>query len=271
MKKIVALALSLVMVLGLATTAFGATKVTTYEGLYAKDANTLATASDVEIAVYPAKAVKYDKTTGDVAEMGNVEYVVMDGATYVFVGALADADVVLYKDAAMKQAKFYLAEQADPYYVEGVAFTNFGEKCGQVDYETEDGVKYYTVKGADFAVYAEEKVAPSFNVMVGGKLVGVVFAADAKVAHTAVYEIKDGKIVSIECGACGVKAVEAPNALSIPKDAVVVDGNWYWAATAAATGETVESAKTFDAGIAMYVGMSVMAAAGSAVVLKKKD
>jgi hypothetical protein len=37
------------------------------------------------------------------------------------------------------------------------------------------------------------------------------------------------------------------------------------------TGTLVESAQTFDAGIAMYVGMSVMAAAGSAVVLKKKD
>lgn len=39
----------------------------------------------------------------------------------------------------------------------------------------------------------------------------------------------------------------------------------------AAAGDKVESAETFDAGIAMYVGMSVMAAAGSAVVLKKKD
>ena len=39
----------------------------------------------------------------------------------------------------------------------------------------------------------------------------------------------------------------------------------------AVDGETVTSPKTFDAGIAMYVGMSVMAAAGSAVVLKKKD
>ena len=36
-------------------------------------------------------------------------------------------------------------------------------------------------------------------------------------------------------------------------------------------GDKVESAETFDAGIAMYVGMSIMAAAGSAVVLKKKD
>ena len=38
------------------------------------------------------------------------------------------------------------------------------------------------------------------------------------------------------------------------------------------TDKTVTSADTFDAGIAMYVGMSVMAAAGSAVVIgKKKD
>ena len=41
---------------------------------------------------------------------------------------------------------------------------------------------------------------------------------------------------------------------------------------AASTDKTVTSADTFDAGIAMYVGMSVMAAAGSAVVIgKKKD
>ena len=47
----------------------------------------------------------------------------------------------------------------------------------------------------------------------------------------------------------------------------------YWTAAVAAPEATdkVESAQTFDAGIAMYVGMSVMAAAGSAVVLKKKD
>ena len=43
------------------------------------------------------------------------------------------------------------------------------------------------------------------------------------------------------------------------------------APAADAEGDKVESAETFDAGIAMYVGMSVMAAAGSAVVLKKKD
>ncbi len=42
--------------------------------------------------------------------------------------------------------------------------------------------------------------------------------------------------------------------------------------TTPSTTKPVQSAETFDAGIAMYVGMSVMAAAGSAVVIgKKKD
>ena len=45
----------------------------------------------------------------------------------------------------------------------------------------------------------------------------------------------------------------------------------YVAAVVTPDTDKVESAETFDAGIAMYVGMSVMAAAGSAVVLKKKD
>ena len=57
---------------------------------------------------------------------------------------------------------------------------------------------------------------------------------------------------------------------------LVVPANWPGAgagvsAGSDAAGDKVESAETFDAGIAMYVGMSVMAAAGSAVVLKKKD
>ena len=275
MKKMVARVMAAVMVMGLATVAFGATKVTTYEGLYSQDANVVtATESDVTITVNPAKAVKYDKD-GNATAMGQIEYVTADkfAGEYVFVNTLADADVVLYKDAAMKQVKFYLAKVDGVEYYEAAAFTNFGEKCGQVDYADYDkDVKYYTVKGLDFVVVAEDKTSTDF-VMVGGKMVPVSFVADETdvVAHTAVYEMKDGEIVSIECGACGVKAVKAANALSVPKGADVVVDNWYWAATAAATTETVESAKTFDAGVAMYVGMSVMAAAGSAVVLKKKD
>ena len=53
--------------------------------------------------------------------------------------------------------------------------------------------------------------------------------------------------------------------------------NWCWALTAGTEtkpAETkkpgVDSAKTFDAGIAMYVGMSLLSVAGSAVVIGKK-
>jgi hypothetical protein len=90
-----------------------------------------------------------------------------------------------------------------------------------------------------------------------------------------VTEVENGKLVKVYCSACKLQAVKAPNFASLPKGADIAaqDGNvyWYWPAPAASTDKTVQSAETFDAGIAMYVGMSVMAAAGSAVVRKKKD
>ena len=83
------------------------------------------------------------------------------------------------------------------------------------------------------------------------------------------------------CGLCGAEAVVYKNNKApagsdyidvtfgtTAYDLVIVAAS---AGTPAVDGEKVESAETFDAGIAMYVGMSVMAAAGSAVVLKKKD
>ena len=51
----------------------------------------------------------------------------------------------------------------------------------------------------------------------------------------------------------------------------VLLGSVYAPVVTPSTDKTVTSAEPFDAGIAMYVGMSVMAAAGSAVVLKKRE
>ena len=58
-----------------------------------------------------------------------------------------------------------------------------------------------------------------------------------------------------------------------PYDLVITSAGGSYVPVVPSTPSTdkVTSAETFDAGIAMYVGMSVMAAAGSAVVLKKKD
>ncbi len=276
MKKIVALVLSLVMVLGLATTAFAATS---YGNMYLQATDVpgagIAT-TPVTLTSVKAVAPTYDKVTGQVTGMGAVAYLSDTVNAFVPVDSLAAADYVAYADPAGKVVKFYLDLVTDVTYFEGVVFTNFGEGCGQVDMDPVDGVTYYTVKGdLTEAVYASSVTGTS-QLMVGGKLVTVdaVPVATTKVAHTVVTEMENAKVVKVYCSACDKVAVEAANYLSIPKGADTTDlfGNWYWAGVAAdAAGDKVESAQTFDAGIAMYVGMSVMAAAGSAVVLKKKD
>ena len=91
-----------------------------------------------------------------------------------------------------------------------------------------------------------------------------------KVGHTAVPTVKDGKVTGYTCKTCGAVAIEAPNYASIPADADIITGNWYFPAVAASTTTTTSSPKTFDAGIAMYVGMALTSVAGSAVVIGKK-
>ena len=97
------------------------------------------------------------------------------------------------------------------------------------------------------------------------------------------YSVKDKTVATVKCVDCKATwnvltakqvAAMAPSAYTkLTTGAAEVIG-LYIPVTVVSTGTTtdkVESAETFDAGIAMYVGMSVMAAAGSAVVLKKKD
>ncbi len=166
------------------------------------------------------------------------------------------------------------------------------DKVGQDNdvYVVADG-KYYATDSS--VVAGAEKYALLSN----GKMVVYYGEATAKPHNWAQatkqsFDTKTGVITSVKCPDCkGVVAVY--------KNAGVFDGkvykqitvgvakNYYYVAGTAAntitgtivgvpstpsTDKTVTSADTFDAGIAMYVGMSVMAAAGSAVVIgKKKD
>ena len=286
MKKIVALVLSLVMVLGLATTAFGAT---TYEGLTAKTSAGSAhgAAGNVTLTVVDAVAPVYNDDD-ELTTWGKVAYAtesVAPANTYVLVDSLSDVTngVVMYTDAACKYPAFYLQMTSALEYAEGSVFTNFGKACGEVKWANYDATKtYYTVKGEVAAnIYVADAVAGTKLVKVGAEYVKVsdtgVDATDV-VAHTPVISNKDGKTVAVECSKCGLDALQVANALALPKNTPAIAGTlntiWYWpaaAATPVVDADKVESAETFDAGIAMYVGMSVMAAAGSAVVLKKKD
>ena len=139
--------------------------------------------------------------------------------------------------------------------------------------------------------YAVDPVG-RFVAVINGK-VAVYDGARVSVPHTFTNEVTyksttDLTVVAIECDVCEkvfqvVKTTKLPATYKGATAPLFFGGNNYYilletGATSGTTGtvggtttKPVQSAETFDAGIAMYVGMSVMAAAGSAVVLKKKD
>ena len=308
MKKIVALVLSLVMVLGLATTAFAAPTTTGKDlGDYFFESTGTGTVDSVTSGLFEFKAASpKDVAVAGVkdglitaGEQGNVKYFMLssdgtnvDASTgkFVQVAAVTEADYTVYyanptTGEATDSVFMYLAKlDSNPVYA-GTAtlFNNFGEDCGQYDFDPDEDTKYYFFQGSIYEVVPAGNDAVSL--MIDGKLTSVNEVADLGdvVAHVAKYTYdKNYKIVAVECAECGVAATIYPNYDSVPKadkkvgnvfGPINTDDYYCWnaAKAPAADDDKVESAQTFDAGIAMYVGMSVMAAAGSAVVLKKKD
>ena len=282
MKKIIATVLAMVMALALCCTAFAATTVTAkaYRDTDAKDAVKKPVTATFHAAT--AAKLKDGKQTNTANVAYYTVYDVAGDTEYVVVSSLAEADLVLYGDADATSVMLYLAKAEAHYTGTGTEFKNFGKKCGQFDYDFDSTKTYYTTNGvdangkADKALYvADEKGAVSL--MVGGKLVNVTLvAADATatVEHTAIPTVKDGKVVGYTCSVCKYTAVKAANYASIPEGAqYVLNGTDYWYFPVAASNDpsnSNSSPKTFDAGIAMYVGMALTSVAGSAVVIGKK-
>ncbi len=254
----------------------------TWAGLYGKA--TTAGAVIVPVAVSYTKAVApvYSEVDGTVTNQPSIAFYTcldLSGKALVEVATLGAADYVIYNDADGKVVFKYLAEVDNVEY-EGnaIPFTNFGKACGQYkDANYDKTATYYTFENVVYKAVETSATA----LMVNGKVVPVVAATGAVVPHIASYTYNDKfEVTAVKCGVCGAAATIVPNYASLPDAVKAVSANnvingtmyFYWpAAAAGTTTDKVESAETFDAGIAMYVGMSVMAAAGSAVVLKKKD
>ena len=280
MKKIIATVLAMVMALALCTTAFAA-PTPTLEDQWIKGTEKDAVAEQAD--VYFVKAAEPTTNNDDkVTEKGHVAYYIVDNKTYVSVGSKAEADIVVYSDEECKNAVLFLADVIPEYYVAAVT-TNFGKNCGQIvkpaSYDKNN--TYYLVtglEGGDDLLYVADDDNGDESVMVSGKLVKVRMVDEATyVQHNQTPVVKDGKLVGYKCATCGIDAIKAANWASIPSDAAMSfqgsDSNWYYFPAKAVSGTTTgttTSPKTFDAGIAMYVGMALTSVAGSAVVIGKK-
>ena len=284
MKKIIATVLAMVMALALCTTAFAAGQKTGYTGYDA--------GNNEQANKYAFEAVDEDSTNVAYYKVWNyAEGAASWGDPSFYVKATkADFDLKLTKDGA---ASLYLTECENPtYVVKAVEFTKIGEDCGQLD--ADETGKYYTnakkvvIDGDTYeageAFFRQLKTggANVDNVLVNGKLVPVEFMADAELnGHNWVAVLKDGKVDSYKCADCGqtaaiykTKDAAKASGLKTVESFVNDDGDViylaYTAGKTTGTTDTNKSPKTFDAGIAMYVGMALTSVAGSAVVIGKK-
>ena len=281
MKKIVALVLSLVMVLGLATTAF-AVDAKLY---YWSNASEEWSESSVTISGDIADQAKdYDDGKLPCYNVGSYYFVeateavathkLVYGAQTVYLTMVDEEEISFENKASVLKVVAESDAVCGDYYVADAAYD-------------EDDVYYaaYNKDGTVKALYVADKTS-STNVLVDGKLVAVATATPTQLTHAWVgYDVVNYAYTTVKCANCAKVAPLFANATAAGKGAVkvTVGGDVLGYITKAAAGYTaagaveapatdkVESAETFDAGIAMYVGMSVMAAAGSAVVLKKKD
>ena len=214
---------------------------------------------------------------------GNIDYykLTYDGVTYTYFVECNRTKAECYLTLADNLGAYKHLKHVDyvDYVATGKTYTNIGDDCGELDVSAkakayvvtdEDGVKTYFVASA-----AGQKV-----IKVGNELVAVNEVVGGLVPHVWVVTAYNDKEepATVKCKNCPATGKLYATKLAAPIGATFDDTQvaGYWVvvngSAAPSTDKTVTSADTFDAGIAMYVGMSVMAAAGSAVVIgKKKD
>ena len=281
MKKIVAVVLAMVMALALCTTAFAATT----ENKVDKTGYTL---MDLTNKVITINADEFTKTVTDakVVTSGSkttttyyADKYEIDTATYYACDAaiathklVKGGTVVFLIDASTTNAKF-----ADGTTKVATAFVEAKDEpsCGEIkeDSYTIEG-KNYPAKGTDLAVLNGKFVTYD----AAGETATVPHKFDKALAKESGYFTTDtkGVVNSAKCEICNKFFTVVNKVDKTYTGSVAAFGNQFvLTGTSVAKPDdgktnTNTSPKTFDAGIAMYVGMALTSVAGSAVVIGKK-
>jgi hypothetical protein len=292
MKKIIATVLAMVMALALCTTAFAAdltidgvdyTKVApgndlTLEKVYTKDVTpadgqyyiqtgtkTIRVATDAEVAVI--KAGGFSKAT--LAKMTDAGYLfdvyqAADGKYY------AQAAVVDAYDKANNTNKANMATKDGT----SAKIFYFGKELGSA-------VAYYQFEKNDSLKTAEAttvlyKTSETFGANKAPVYTNLAGTATYAMVSDTDWTDKDKDAVGKLSKIYYSKPADAAKLLNAAgKDInLAADNGYYYVLTEKAASTTTNtnkpSPKTFDAGIAMYVGMALTSVAGSAVVIGKK-
>ena len=300
MKKIVALVLSLVMAMSLCTVAFAANVKA-----YAKDMVTgkVDTKIGVEAKKIPAKedAQGYGWVEYYVAKDGSATYIVCDkadatAAIYTNNGFTTWVRSDLTEDYAWYQFSVTAQKATDKKATcDKAHFLDDGylDKNGNFYVEADDAlndVDSYRVKSGNKVITVYDAVA-NFNYIAASHIFGEPKANDKTGYDEVTCLVCKGVFAATSDEAVltknkvAIKATFAYDAADAYDVYTENDYSWNWgdkfadsydyvwslkAGTAAGTKDGVNSAKTFDAGIAMYVGMSLLSVAGGAVVIGKK-
>lgn len=304
MKKIVALVLSLVMALSLCTVAFGATTVA-----YAKNMVTGKVEVDKTKAIDVKKIPAKQSAQGDgwveyyVAKDGSATYIVCDKGDANFAIYTNNGFTTWVRNDLDEYAAYYEFAVTEQKATDKKAtcdkahFLDNGylDKNGNFYVEADDA--YDTSAAYANRVKVGSKVITvydafaNFNYIAASHIFGEPKANDKTGYDEVTCLVCDGVFAATDDESVLTKnkvAVKSTFAYDVD-DAMDVynenDYGWAWgdkfadsydyvwslkAGTAAGTKDGVNSAKTFDAGIAMYVGMSLLSVAGGAVVIGKK-
>ena len=286
MKKIIATVLAMVMALALCTVAFADSSTTTTNAV-----TTTVSANDkynvraldsndkldtVVVKSYTTMVTKTVTEDGKTTKTYIPAYYTLeeDGSTVYAYECVEDvAEGRIFKDAKFVTYVIY-SDTVLTDYLDAATAVKEGDGCA--DYEA-DGFK------ADDTVYAAagDNTTNFVAVMVDGKL--ALLDEDAVIetnGHTwdKVTYATDGTPKAITCKTCkktfDMVAQNKLGSYSGETEEYEVNNVVYLiklgTETPSTGSDTTTSPKTFDAGIAMYVGMALTSVAGSAVVIGKK-